>query len=437
MSVKSPANFAAGVLLPALSLGLALSLGVNGILLATRFTAEPKPIASQQSAQPVLVATPDSLPPRGFGDVGQGMRMLAQKLDGMPTGAFRYVLTKGMLPSLPASFTLYRDQGVTADSTPFIAILNAMKVPLNFSDLRLLPDDISFTTPDNVFSILVNVRDRTLEVSRNNRSPDDVSDTPVNAPLSDDRMIAIAESMAQELGIDTSSLGTPSVIKIYRTVEAGSVGKVLAPGMEEVRWPLLFSGYPVVDDVGRPVSGMSVFVAHRSQQAVALNMHIISTDLLSHAEYPSADPALIAGFALEGGMAPIDGNAKGKSVTTVTYESAQLVYVLPQYRADRPTYVFPAIAFSSDIPRTCKVKPCTPWTWTTYVPALDPKTFAWLPGTMSSSSVAPASSAAASSVPAVSSSADAKSSSVSSVAPVASSAPAVQASPNDGLQILR
>ncbi|HRH93933.1 MAG TPA: hypothetical protein PKV72_05385, partial [Candidatus Peribacteria bacterium] len=169
MSVKSPANFAAGVLLPALTLGLALSLGVNGVLIATRVSPDAaKPAAVSSS---VTAAMPDALPPRGFGDVTQGQPMLAQSLEGMPAGVFTYELSKGMLPAFPASFTLYRDQGVTADPAPFAAILSAMRVPINFSELRLMPDDITFTTPDNAFSILVNVRDRTLEVSRVDRSP--------------------------------------------------------------------------------------------------------------------------------------------------------------------------------------------------------------------------------------------------------------------------
>ncbi|HRH93991.1 MAG TPA: hypothetical protein PKV72_05685, partial [Candidatus Peribacteria bacterium] len=112
----------------------------------------------------------------------------------------------------------------------------------------------------------------------------------------------------------------------------------------------------------------------------------------------------------------------------------------------RVTYIFPAVAFSSDIARTCKVKPCAPWTWTTYVPVLDPNTFSWLPGTASSASsaMAPASSAAAvlSSAKATSSSSSAKAassaaSSVKPASPPSSSAPAAPVNPNDGLQILR
>ncbi len=446
MSVKSPANFAAQILLPALALGLALSAGVNVVLFATRGQAGTRvPAASSSSA---AAALPEQLPPGGFGSVGQGLRKLEQRVEGIPAGVYRYALPKDMLPALPPTMTLYRDQGVTADASPFNAILAGMNVPLDPS-LRLLPRDITFSTRDNVYTILVNVRDRTLEVSRTEQSPQDVSDVPVSPPLPDDRLIAIAKQMAGELGIDTAALGEPSVVKIYRTVEAGSAGKVLAPGIEEVRWPLKFGSYPVVDEVGRPVSAMAVFVGHRSQQALALNMHVLSPALLSSSEYKTAEPTVMTGLALAGGLAPIDGDEKGKAVT-ITYQSATLAYMLPTYQSDRPTYVVPVIRLASDIIRTCKVQPCTPWTWTTIVPAVDPEAFAWAPRASSSAAMsssqaavssAPASSArsssASSSKPASSAASSAKPAAVSSSAapkPASSSAPG---NALDGLQILR
>lgn len=422
MSVKSPANFVAGVLLPALSLGLAFSVLLNGILLATRPSGERNPPVADRT--PVATApSPEVLPPGGFGIVGQGMRRYAQRAEGIASGAYRYELPKNMLPSLPSSLPLYRDAGVTANESAFMDILGAMRVPLH--GVRLLPDNLSFTTVDGQYDVLVNVRDRTVEVSRIARSSQDVSSEPVKSPLSDERMIAVASAFAQELGIDVAALGTPTIQKLFRTVEAGSAGTILAPGIEEIRWPLLFGEYPVVDQVGRPVSALSVFVAHRSQQAVALNMHVISPDLLSSSPYPTAPSDVMVGLALDGGMAPVDGG-KGKAVP-LTYQSASLAYMLPAYDPQRPTYVAPVIVLRSDIARTCKVKPCTPWTWTTYVPALDPTQFAWVPGQFSSSSVAPASSQSATSSQSPS----------SAPAPVASSAAAKQVSPTEGLQILR
>ncbi len=428
MSVKSPANFVAGVLLPALALGLAFSVVLNGVLIATRLSA-PQQQAPVQYVPAASVAAPESLPQGGFGVVGQGMRRFAQRVEGIPSGAYRYELPKDILPALPATLPLYRDAGVSANESAFMDILAAMRVPLH--GVRLLPSDLNFTTVDGQYDVLVNVRDRTLEVSRIARLDADVSDQPVKSPMADERMIAIASAFAQELGIDVSGLGTPVVQKMYRTIEAGSAGTVLAPGVEEVRWALKFGQYPVVDQVGRPVSALSVFVAHRSQQAVALNMHVLSPELLSTSPYPTAPSDVMAGLALEGGMAPVDGATKGKAVT-VTYQSAGIAYMLPSYDPKRPTYVVPVIVLKSDVERTCKVKPCLPWTWTTYVPALDPTQFAWVPGQFSSSSVAPASSQpAASAVPVPAQSPS------SAPAPAASSAAAKQVSPTEGLQILR
>lgn len=451
MSVKSPVAFAAGVLLPALSLALALSLVVNIVLFVTRVTpVAPEPATIQPPPVPAA-ALPEQLPPGGFGTVGQGRSLLSQRVEGIPAGVYKYQLPKGMLPALPATFPLYRDQGVAVDPAPFTAILAFMQVPLNLSDLRLVPEDMTFTTPDNAFSVLVNMRDRTLEISRIERYPQDTGPVPVSPPLPDERMIAIAQSFAKSFGIDVASLGSPTVVKIFRTVEKekGGTEKVLAPGVEEVRWPLKFADYPVVDSVGRPVSSLSVFVGNRSQNALALNMHVLEPELLSRSDYPTADTAVITGFALAGGMAPVADDEKGKAVT-VTYQSAELVYVLPEYDATRPMYIAPALVFSSDIARTCPQKPCTPWTWRTYVPVLDPKKYAWLPApspasasSSASGSVVSAKASSAASFPSSAKAASSKAAVSSSAAKAktgtgsSAAASAPKSAPNSGLKILQ
>ena len=368
MSVKSPAAFVTTLLTPALVLGFTLSVVVNAFLLATRVNVLPS--ASSSSSAPA-VAIAEQLPPIGFGDLKTGFRPNRQGVNALPAGQYRYQFADDLLPQLSGVLPVYRDPGVVTDTSAFLHVLDSMQIPLDNAALGLLPQAASFLSRDGKFRVDIDMANRTVKILRTVASP---SPAPVE-PLSDEQILAIAHEFALTLGIDSGKYGDQHIVNTGRTTDPHSK-KILALGSEEVRWPLKFGAYPVVNEAGNPVFVLSITVDHQSAQAQALTMTLFSPDVLSRAEYPVADSTAMKTLALTGGLLPLPIDLKPKVKTVVVkYNAADLAYLLPAYDAATPTYIAPVLLLSGTLP--CAQKGCVSAQWRTYVPALDPAHFAW------------------------------------------------------------
>jgi hypothetical protein len=202
---------------------------------------------------------------------------------------------------------------------------------------------------------------RILTVTVKSSSP-----APAQTTRADDaEVIAIAKQFASSIGIDASVLGTPVVVE-----RTDGTPKTI------VTWNAIFAGYPLYDVSMKPVPSLEIQVGRVSHRPVVAWVNLLRPDLLTRSEYPSASRDFIGARLGSGGFLPVAKDLPGKAAS-VTYAGAVLGYVVQPADAEYPLYIIPVVRASWLAELGCKG--CVPQEVSTFVPALDAKTFSWSP----------------------------------------------------------
>ncbi len=350
------------ILLPLGAFALLLSLTFNIFLIATRpddsgAMSDFLTTSSSSDESPVSV-----LEPMAFGIVKRPVAMKVQTVDlsgATLKGFSSYAMPPGIIPAIPETMPVYRDQGVTFDAVYFVPFFQRVRAPLDAERMQLLPDKYSFRSADGIMRVSFSAATRTLSVTRT---------TPAQAvdslnPADDAEVLAIAVNFAQSLGVDTSTLHSPLVKDI-----AASQGQ---PARTYVRWPLSIGSFPVIAADGTPVSALAVQVGRLSHKPLSATLTLISPEVLASAPYPVLSPQDLSSSFESGGLLPAPFSAKRP---VAIYSQAEPVYLLLSQDAQYPLYLIPAVKAVFPSEADCKKK-CS--SAVTILPALNPANFDW------------------------------------------------------------
>ncbi len=344
---------------------LALSLIVNLFLIVTRSSHSLAPsssvgvVASSEQAG-------SEYPSVAFGSISRPFTPVTKFHQLAVAGKYAYADVSKLLPEIPADILLYRDQGITVNADPFFALLHSVGIT-DPGTLHLLPKTVGFETSDGQRVVTVDVVKREFLVEEKHLP---TAEKSVQAPT-DSQLQTIARAYVDELGLNADLYDAPSVFRSSNTTT--TAGAKLAT-VTEVRWPMKVGNYPVVDQYAKPAIGMTVVLDPKTAQPTQVSVRVLSPSLLAASAYPSAGHEFLVKNIMSGGLTPIR-QSSGKVTVPVVYSEAKLAYALWETDGVQPTYMFPVVLLSADVPLNCKS--CEPWHWTSYVPAIDPAQFQW------------------------------------------------------------
>lgn len=361
-------TFLLGSLWPFIAFVLFLSIGLNAFFLTVdRFRQANIPQATSSSVSIQAPSANGSDPfargPQAFGKVWRGFPVRPQRaVAGVAlTPVKTYELSPDLLPTISATMTLYRDQGIDIDPSFVLSIFSRFGSPLTAEPGQYFARTVGLKSADASTDVTLDVDRRILTVTVKNASP-----APAQASRADDaEVIAIAKQFASSIGIDASLLGTPTVIE-----RMDGTSKTI------VSWNAMFAGAPLFDMNMKPVPALEIQVGRVSHRPVVAWVNLLRPDLLTRSEYPAASRDFVGTRLGSGGFLPVAKDLPGKA-GSVTYTSAVLGYVLQPADAEYPLYVIPVIRASWMADLGCKG--CVPQEVATFVPALDAKTFSWFP----------------------------------------------------------
>lgn len=331
---------------------VALSLGANIFFLVTlRGVRDPGPAVPSELPPPLLLSA------QAYGNVNRGFQRTPRTTVGSgslaPPSSYR--LPQGDFPSFTAGLPLYRDQGIRLDDASLAAIFEELGLEMEWQDLDLLPVRQRFRSADRTMDVTVDIEKRALTLSRLGTfgpAPEGRADDAVS--------IAIARKFVDDLGIDLSVHGSPVIAE--RMVEG--VGS-----RTYVAWPMTFSSQPLLDMEGRPVPAVQVQVGRLSRKALSMTVTLLHPRRLALSSYPRASKELMEEGLLQGGIVPIASDLPG-TPQDVIFTGVRRAFVLMPATLVHPMYIVPVLLAD--------------WTQgkhrgSTFVPALDPEHFTWIP----------------------------------------------------------
>lgn len=361
-------SFFRHALLPIFFLLFGLLVVSNVVLLSTRSSP------GNQGATGVKTSAGNAYPPLAFGAVQRRLQPAPKFHQFAVPGVYTYSVTKDAMPALPPTMDLYRDQGMVLDNDVFQRLLESAGVQ-GADRLQMLPSTVGFETPDGARTLSLDIMKREFVVRM-------TSDSDQAIPRqADQQVMDVADAFAAEQGMTMSSYGTPVLVRGSGSVAASR----LPSGFAEVRWPLKVAAWPVLDQYGKPVTGMSVVVNLKTGKATRLTVRLLSPSVLAASSYPVASPDMLLAAVNAGGLTPIRVTP-GKPAVSVPLRDLTVAYVLWEGDERQPAYLIPSVMFSADVALACK--DCAPWRWTSYTPVLDPAQFSWAVQASSSASVA-------------------------------------------------
>ncbi len=344
-------------LLPVLFLFMGLLLVSNLFLLMTRPSV---PVPGTETVRPV---TGNEYPPLAFGAVVRPFAPASKFHQLASPAAYTYVTPNDLLPAIPPQMNLYRDQGIVLETAVFDRLLRSVGIQAG-DQLHLVPTTVDFETPDGVGTVSVDVARRQLTVIANAHTP------PALTPPADAELTEMARAFARDYGMRPDTYDTPSLVR-----GTGTGATKLPAGFVEVRWPMKADVYPVFDQYGKPVIGMSAVLNAKTGVATQLMVRLVSPAMLAASPYPTSPVASLLASVGAGGLTPIR-STPGNAAVNVQYKDAKLAYVLWESDGTLPAYMIPSVVVEADVPLKCPAA-CEPWHWVSYVPLLDPAHFSW------------------------------------------------------------
>lgn len=304
--------------------------------------------------------------PLAFGTVAKGftVRPVAEAPSASIPGVRGYTLTGSILPSLPPSFFLYRDQGIAADWPLVTSVLEALQVPKNTLPPHSFLKSMTLRSLDRSLDVLLDLENRVLMLTR--RLPQPTSPPP-SKKADDAEAIALARAFLATIGIDDT--GTPVVVD--------EPASTTSPGRTFVVWYASLEGAPLLDDRLQPFARVTVQVGRVSHRVVAVLLSLLDPAQLTRSEYPTASVDVLTSGLRTGGVMPLPPSLSPKA-PSATYESAELAYVITPATEQFPLYIVPIVRSTYRVPKACAS--CAMYTGQTYVPALSPASYSWLPG---------------------------------------------------------
>lgn len=365
---------------PLLIVLLLLSIGLNAFfLLLDRFSALPK--AQQNISSVPAVPTDDSFArgPEAFGRVMRGFPEKTQGSAKDSTPPVRsYVRGTVALPTMPATMQLYRDQGFEIDRTLVENVFRGLRVPREVSTLAGFTKSLTLRSVDSSVAVTLDAERRILTVTRT--APSSIASA--TSPADDIEVSAIAREFAESLGIDLQTFGTPTVTDI-RDAQGNTKTVVV--------WYATFDSLPLFDADLQHIERLSVQVHRQFRRASSLRLSLLQPGSLVRSAYPIAPSTVIDHSLASGGLLPIAKSLSGTPVIA-EFSSFDLAYMVIAPDKEFPLYIVPVLRAEWSMKPTCKG--CVLATFATFVPALDPSTFAW---TRSTVSLTPSSSSTSSS----------------------------------------
>ncbi len=326
----APLSFLSRVLLPVASFVLLLSIAGNVFLIATR--------ASERDSDDALFDAPSSsaasLGPKAFGTVVRPVTFVPVTVDSsgaVLTPVGRYVLSDTLLPAIEPELPIFRDQGMEVDTQYLSRLFRSLRAPIDPVKMQLLADTYTFRSADSTLKISLSLPTRTLTVTRNLQA--ERTTPPERAD--DAEVLALAKTFAATLSIDLTSFGEP------RITETKAVGD--QPRKTFVTWPMTVAGMPVVDVEGQIVPALSMQIGRVSHRAINATLSLLSSDVLASSLYPAMSAQMVGVKLSSGGLLPLPSGPEGHEVT---YDKAEIVYLLLPQDAEYPTYLIPTIRAS-------------------------------------------------------------------------------------------
>lgn len=356
---------------PVLTFFLVLSIGLNAFLLLVDRLIDARHEAAQQEESEIL---PLERGPLAFGPVAKGfqIRPKAPAPSSTMPGVQGYEVPDGLLPILPSTLLLYRDQGIGVDRSIIDGILAQLFVPVSALPPHIFARALTLRSLDRTLEVLVDIENRVLMLTRLGPPP---ALPPPSTQADDATVIALAKEYLSSLGLDAS--GQPTVVD--------QPGTGQSPGRTFVVWHATFDGYPLMDEQLQPVARITVQVGRVSHRVVAALVNLLDVSQLTRSAYPVASHDVLRSGLKTGGMSPLPVKT-GTKAPVAMYASAELVYVLSPATKDFPLYVVPALRARYRVPPTCAS--CAAMMFDTFIPALDPLSYAWIPGSIATRSSA-------------------------------------------------
>lgn len=371
---------------PLIIILLLLSIGLNAFfLLIDRFAHLPP--AQQSQIVPPSVPTDDSFArgPVAFGTVNRGFALKTQgSIKDATPPVSSYVHTTAVLPLIPASMMLYRDQGYEVDRALIESVFRGLRAPTSVLSSGLFTKSLTLRSVDFVTTVTLDAERRILTIARAPLTP-----PPSQDPMDDATSIAVAREFADSLGIDTKDFGTPEVRDVRDQQGASKVFVV---------WKATFDGLPLLDADLTPLERLSVSMSRQTHTALSARLSLLDPGALARSMYPVTTKEVLDRALASGGLLPVAPHLSGTPVVA-DYSSLDLAYMVIPSDREYPLYIAPVLRAVWSMKPTCKG--CVLGTYATFVPLLDPSSFAWnRPSVASSASVsssAPMSSLASSS----------------------------------------
>ncbi len=330
------ASFLSRILVPVASFVLLLSLAGNAFLIVTRQTnSSPSDLSPNGKS---LSSSRAALASLAFGDISRPIPVRPQLTNA--SGAAlnpvnRYVLPPSIVPAIPAELAVYRDQGTELDTSSLSALFHSLRAPVDPLKMQLLPETETFKSADGLLKVSLSLPTRTLTITRvlqaERTTPPERAD--------DAEVLALAKTFAATLNIDLTGYGAPQISETKATGDQ--------PKKTFVTWPMTIGAVPVIGADGQGIAALSMQIGRVSHRAVSATMSLLSPEVLAASNYPTLSSQMLEVRFLSGGLLPFP---RGQNAPSVTYSTAQIVYLLLPQDDRSPTYLVPAIraSFQSD-----------------------------------------------------------------------------------------
>ncbi len=357
------------ILWPLVAFVLFLSIGLNAFFLTVdrfRQAKEVSRVVPPASTTGAVIQEYER-GPKAFGVVRRGFEVMPQT---PPVGVefppvLSYDIPSNLFPELPATLTLFRDQGVTLDTSLLHTVFQRLGAPYNAGSMQYFAKFLNFRSSDRSMEISIDVEKRKLTMKKLGLLPP----PPSTSRADDVECIALAKDFVETIGFDHLLQGDPTVVD---RIDVDGSAKTF------VVWAATIDSFPLFDLSLKRVPKIEVQVGRVSKRAIQATVNLFEAGLLARSAYTVASKDVLMQKLQSGGYLPLARAGKAKAAS-VAYSSLSLAYLLYPADLTQPTYLLPILKADWSMDPSCAG--CVPVRFATFTPALDPSVFTWDAGT--------------------------------------------------------
>ncbi len=352
---------------PVVAFILFLSIGLNAFFLTLERYQEGRipSLALHGTESATTTASIDSLArgPQAFGAVQRGFAVRSNPTP-VPATLHKishYDSAPDALPVLPAVMTLYRDQGIDIESALMSSVFAKFGAPYNLSSLKFYAKTLTFRSADHSMQITLDADTRLLTVEKLF-----VSSYSGSTIADDAESIALARDFSALIGFPVDTAAKPRIIE-----------KTDSDGKQQtfVSWDESINDIPLLDTDLQPVSSSLIQINRSAHRAVLATISLLKPGLLARSDYPTSAQDPMKSLLENGGLLPFPATLPSPAIS-VSYQRVDLAYMVYSGDEGDTTYILPILRASGTISQSCDG--CAPIPFSTFVPALDAASFAWV-----------------------------------------------------------